>query len=973
MAERRNGRGPTTRFERGTYGTERQGVSVDSGKDTLNRLEQSRKNKGMLIAALIEKRLKQDEPEEDFDDIPVEVGNKELPIFGYKQEIVETVRNNRASIFISETGGGKSTQIPQFLMEAGSHHVFVLQQRRVMVDGLDDRLQVELTSTLGQKKAANLVGAVHGKRTSRHKDNKITPATAAAFVHMLPDIERECGDKDITIILDEIHEDNSQMEVAAGLVGMAAQRHPKWRFCVMSATIDPEPLKIPLGRITNFDNPQSVEVPVIRIEGRPHNIEMREEPELNPAEAFLAHGEGHLRSILATRGFKQLDTMKQVVREGLEAQAPGSSGDIIFRKYSSKTSTEQRAEIANLAENLPEGKRLVVLGTPALKSGITIPGVTFVATDGMINREKLNDFNAEGLIAEYASRAEIIQVIGRGGRDVDGGVGYLCLPMPRDTKPSRIKEFNSIYPYMSFDERDEYALPEIFNTDLAQLLLMAVSNGADLEEFNKFIINEQAEKRFNNAISRLRDVFGALDEDGRITEIGKLMNGFPVKLELSRGIAEAVRGGRPQQHLARMAMIAGAVDAGGLQDFHKNRDEALWRPMLSDSTSDDFFAQLDMMIALQEEKRENPSENELYLAYLHDLDPSRVKSSNDQIEKMLKRLSKDRGLRAAALEAPSGTEITALREDFTAGMFDRVQRQAGKDDKGIVFAHVHDAKHEQVRTLAEHSAMVPGSVELLAGFPVFYERIKKGKKEEYHEITMALSVNPSVVGRYAIQNGLVDYVPVRGSARVNNGNVQASVQPVFGTMDVGSHRSVTVQSETIPKESQATLVEYIQKNPGPELLALRELAKELAEYRRIMPADELKKYRRADAPVDFTEGEAMRIVRHFAQYSHNAGEIDVALANYSAEHNISADLYYDATARKEIIERSPATVQLGNGSSLEVRYDNGNPYVAVVTKAQEAYATQAIYLDDGREVLRRVRIKGKRGPQRVSFGFAIPS
>ncbi|MGV9002098.1 MAG: hypothetical protein ACOH18_04060 [Candidatus Saccharimonadaceae bacterium] len=960
--EKKNGRGPTTRFERGAHGTERLGVFAVPSKGLLERQQQSRRDKESLIAALLEKKFEQTE----YVDTPPELGNKELPIFGSKHEILETAEDHRAMIVISATGGGKSTQIPQFLMEAGYDHVYVLQQRRVMVDGLSDRIQSELDDALGEEKAANLVGAIHGQRVNRHKDNKITVLTAATFVRMLQDIEGEHADGKIGIFLDEIHEDDPYMELAVGTTGTAAHNHPNWRVFAASATVNPEPLKIPLGRITNFDNPQHVEVPVIRIEGRPHNMEMHEAPELNPAQAFLAHGEGHRVSILSTRGMEQLKSMQKTVETGLEEKAVGSSADVIFRKYSGKTSTYQRAEIARLAENLPEDKRLVVLATPAARSGITIPGTTFVATDGMINREVRDKFAARGLIAEYIAQAEIIQIMGRGGRDVDGGVGYLCRPMPRDTRPKRIEEFNKVYPFKPFDERDEYPLPAIFNSNLSELLLGAANAGVDLTRFNKLIVNEQDAKVLSNAINRLHKVFGALDEDGKITEIGKLMSKFPVTSEISRGLAEGMMKGRSRQHMARMSFIAAAVDAGGFQDFRVNRDVASWASLLSSGEDDDFIAQLDITLAVEEARRQHSNEGENYqFAYMNDLDYSRVYASRGPVEKMLRRL----GMDALTMEVmpPSPTEITALREDFTAGMFDLVHREAGQQGKERVYAHVKDAKHEQLRSIASHSATVPAKGQLVGAMPVFYEKIIKGELEITHELAMTLKVDPTVVGYYAIQNGQVDYVPVSRSARINGGMVVDSEQAMFGTLNVGSHRSVKAK-EFIPKESQGVLVEHLQRHPGPELLMLRGVAQELAEYRRIMPTDELIKYRRPGAPVDFTETEATRLLRFYAQRSRNAQDVDSALGDHGVEHNISVDLYYDAAAREEIIQRSPSKLRLGN-TEVDIRYDNGKPYVTRLTKDQETFATQPIYLDDGREVLRQIKVEGVRGTRRVSFGY----
>ena len=49
----------------------------------------------------------------------VQAGREKLPIFGEEQVIVEMINDNLVTIVSGETGSGKTTQVPQFLYEAG--------------------------------------------------------------------------------------------------------------------------------------------------------------------------------------------------------------------------------------------------------------------------------------------------------------------------------------------------------------------------------------------------------------------------------------------------------------------------------------------------------------------------------------------------------------------------------------------------------------------------------------------------------------------------------------------------------------------------------------------------------------------------------------------------------------------------------------------------------------------------------------
>lgn len=75
-----------------------------------------------------------------------------MPVTQCKNEILAEVRKNPTVICISETGSGKSTQIPQFLYEADLHHkklIVVTQPRRVAAVTLAQRVAEEMESELG--------------------------------------------------------------------------------------------------------------------------------------------------------------------------------------------------------------------------------------------------------------------------------------------------------------------------------------------------------------------------------------------------------------------------------------------------------------------------------------------------------------------------------------------------------------------------------------------------------------------------------------------------------------------------------------------------------------------------------------------------------------------------------------------------------------------------------------------------------
>jgi len=975
MSERSKGRDANIHFQRKAYLPERPGILTAPSEDLIKRRLQSQQDRARTLAPMLEaqaqKLLSPTEVEEPTVEIPSAVlssGEFTLPIEAHKQEILDAFEHNKALIIISDTGSGKSTQVPQYLLEAG-YRTYVVQGRRAMVDGLSDRIQEELNSRLGEEAAEGLVSSIHGGRTRTFENSKIIVLTAATLTMMMPSIVAQYGNEKVAFIADEIHEDDQHVELSTGVSSIEVARHPEWRMAGMSATIDPEPLKIPFGRITNFEHPEKVDVPVLRIEGRVFPLDIREIPDKNPAEIFIEHGADHKIAMLGERGFEPLRRMREEVVAAYEAREPGSSSRIIFREYTGKTSPFQRTEIARLASELSDEMQLVVLATPAARSGITIPGLTFVAIGGLTNREKRYEDRSRGIVPDPMSRSEVYQFLSRGGRDVAGGVGYLGKPMPSRRKSDEKDEFAKIYPFMPMDDRPEYPRAAIFNSNLSELILNAANAGIDPDLVNKHIINEQDASVLDAAVRRLRSEFGALDDDKKVTETGRLMSRFPVAPELSRGLAEAMRNGRSRQQLARMAVISTAIDAGGFQVL-KASDKAEWKKFLNSGSDDDFMAQLDFILAMRQEGfRGGPSHDGATYAYLNDLDYSKILGVEEPTDKIMRRMGID--AEGFEIEPPSTQEIQEIRDDFTSGMYGLTYRELRKrNDPARYFKSVHGGDRFPERTLAKQSNLSVGSGELVTGMPQFYMTIAKGKETQVDILGSTLKVSPEVVGRYALAGRLVEYIEVPGTSRMDGGMVTESEQAMFGSLKVGAHKSVKRRGE-IPQESQRRLIETVQNKPGFELRSLRDLARDLADLRRLMPSKMLEAYRRPDAPADITLTTIEQKLKFYAGRTRSAQEVDELIGVFSEQQGQSIDLYYQSSAREEIHRRSPQSITVA-GEPLDLHYDNGVPHIKKISNAQLAALDGPLFIDEGfeqrREVLIQVKKEGGRGTRRISVG-----
>lgn len=76
---------------------------------------------------------------------------KNLPIFQYQDKIVELVQRHPVVVVAGDTGCGKSTQVPQYLLSAGFSHIACTQPRRIACISLAKRVSFESLNQFGSK------------------------------------------------------------------------------------------------------------------------------------------------------------------------------------------------------------------------------------------------------------------------------------------------------------------------------------------------------------------------------------------------------------------------------------------------------------------------------------------------------------------------------------------------------------------------------------------------------------------------------------------------------------------------------------------------------------------------------------------------------------------------------------------------------------------------------------------------------
>jgi len=944
VTERTNGEAA---FTRRTHGSSRRGVFPVPATSISSRQEQSRGDKARLIELMRQRNA------ERVATLESDLGNKELPAYKHKQEILANIESYKAIILGGATGSGKSTQLPQYLYEAGYDMTIMLVPRRVIADGLGDRIREELSGQIEDFNAEETVGIVHGERTERHDNNKILVMTPNTFIKMEQDLRKRFGDKKLAIVADEIHEANLFTEIATGAAAMSVREHENWRLVAASATHNADTLQKPFQKLN-----QDAYVPEIMIEGRPFNVELKEEPTKTPMEVYAAVGHEHEKTMIFTSGKREIDHIIEETKYVLDKANPGSSEKVVFRKLHGELS---EYELSHIDDPIPADSRLVIVSSPAGMSGITIPGVTLVISDGTINRQELDEDGVPGLKRDQLAKSEVIQQIGRAGRDVPGGIGIIAKPTAiiDDILRQRGETVEvSQMEFVEFENREQHAPPEIYSTNLSRVVLSTARLGYRFSELNEYIphpVKSSEIIKAEEALSRL----GALDDDDKITTIGKFMDDFPISPELSRGLFEVRKRAGTLQQLARASFIAAALNEGGLQDFTE-KDKIEWKKLLRTSTSNDYIAQLDIMTALEEA---TTSERPIFdFVDTYDLSPKRVERAQKGARKMLHLFNIN--IENIVVTAPTGTEEKELQDDFTAGLIDQIYREAGTAYRKKLYRNIHGNAESKRRNLSDRSVTIAKSGELIGGTARWYEKWNKRDKvsQRYDIVELTMPVDPAVVGRYARESKLLTGKPVE--PRIDGDRVVEREQGMFGAIPVGEPVA-TGSREYISKEAQQLLVERVLQAPGEAQLALREIADELALYRQRTPEDVLNKLKKTDAPKDITKAFIKELIEGFAQTTRDGREIDLSLRHYLYSQNVAIDRYFDDEALVELQERSPDSIIVGD-EETRVFYDNAQPYVTGLHKRQLAQITGPLYLPDGREVLKQVPLSGG-GTERVSI------
>jgi ATP-dependent helicase HrpA len=697
------------------------------------------------------------------------LGNPDLPVSAYRQEIADAVETNPVTIVVGATGSGKSTQIPQILLER-EYSVSVSQPRRLAARMVAERIGDELADVLGPDQAAGLVGFQTAERSTVTDNTRITVLTDG--IEALRQLNQE-RKPDHVYMIDEVHEWNANLELTVAMIKRRVAEDPSARFVLTSATMDAHRLA------AYFASATGTAPPVIEVPGRTHDIEHVEKPGSTVADEVIASATKHPDEdiLVFVPGKREiLDTIDTIyARLPKELQKTAT-----VLPLHAKLSAEDQKRITEPTKGLK-----IIVSTNVAQTSLTIDGVGVVVDSGLERRIELDEEGVEGLCALPVSQADCDQRAGRTGRV---GPGKYIL-----TRYDDKAEFVS---YMS---RSKYPVPEILRSDLDGTTLRAAAVGINLADLELFhAVDPEAIRRSQTALYNI----GALDAEGTITRLGARMSEFPVRPSSARMLMEALP--YSDQVRSQLAAIVAAIEVGGLPYFAPNVGRA-WKELTEEQDSD-LLAQLDLFIATQ-------SMTDVQLTE-YNLDVQNVHRAQELYGKIMHRGH----VGEAPLLQPTDEERGHIEQAICAGLIDLVYQRVGDGE----YNRVSGRADPNVRQISNRS-VVGSEPRLVVGSPYCVERWQGGRPYTRHIIEGITAIHdPSVLGKVAAEH-LLSWEPERQVWR--DGKLHEVLQRVFaGTIRIGetmeAEAADTPQNHDIVRDSLLDL-------PGSAQRELRGIKREL--------------------------------------------------------------------------------------------------------------------------------------------------
>jgi ATP-dependent helicase HrpB len=427
-----------------------------------------------------------------------------LPIDALQADLVAACGRVRRLVLRAPTGSGKSTRIPQMLLDLNlvQGQIVVLQPRRIAA-----RL---LAARIAQERGVRLGGEVGYQIRFERVESAQTRIKFVTEALLLRQMASDPELKGVgAVVFDEFHERNLHSDVALALARRLQETHrPDLLIMAMSATLDTEGVAKWLG---------SAET--LAADGRayPVQVEYTHLPRNSTRPIWDAAAE-QVRRVLSEEAEGDILVFMpgsyEIMRTiGAVRNLPESGGIDILPLYGELPPEEQDRAVK------PSPGRKVIVATNVAETSLTIPGVRAVVDAGLARIARFDPHRGiDTLLVEPVSQASAEQRAGRAGRTGPGRCIRLWSQTDHEARPLR-------------------EVPEIKRVDLSETILLLLSSGwGEAATFPWY--EKPDDKALQRALTVLADL-GAVDAQGKLTNLGRRMSVFPAHPRYARMLLAA--------------------------------------------------------------------------------------------------------------------------------------------------------------------------------------------------------------------------------------------------------------------------------------------------------------------------------------------------------------------------------------------------------------------------------------------------
>ena len=482
----------------------------------------------------------------------------DLPIESIRSELYRVLREGRRFVLEAPTGSGKSTQVPQMLIDGGfagkTGVIWMLQPRRIAARMLAKRIAWERNTALGTE-----IGyQIRFDRVANDQTRVLLVTEGILLRKMLGDPTMKGID---AILFDEFHERNLYSDLSlAKAFELQKQHRPDLIIGVMSATLDGD-------RLEHYLQPCAR----LRCEGRTYPVDIsyasamglklsREMPIWDIAAAAFrqsvrAGNTGH--HLLFMPGAFEIHRTLRALESIPEARR--------FELHALHGELSAEAQDNAIAATAVSGKSKVIVSTNVAETSLTIPGVEVVIDSGLARIPRYDPHRGVNtILVQPISQASADQRAGRAGREGPG----TCI---------------RLWSQHQHHQRVPFEVPEIRRVDLSETLLMLkASPSIDLQTFRWF--EEPSPEQLDHAFTLLKDLGALHPKTGTITALGRKLSAFPIHPRYSRLFVEASANGCMQLAAAIAAL---SQDRSILLPLNHKRDAEVREETLTDEETTD--------------------------------------------------------------------------------------------------------------------------------------------------------------------------------------------------------------------------------------------------------------------------------------------------------------------------------------------------------------------------------------------------